>query len=309
MARHLLSESLPAQSQCQLVQSAPSGIFILINTTDSYRYPYLVRGFVGVCTPMSDRQTAAVLVLVSAFVHAAWNLAARAVKGDTAVIAGPLHVAPAMLCFGLAGTRQRTPRTVYVQVGTTWSRVLYTRSLLLLSHAYKIGELAVVYPTARGSSVVFVAVFSRLIIPDQGRMSTLGLIGIGVVVVGVGVMALQDDAALEGGAHKHQAQAPAQAPARAPARAPAWAPARAPGGASQPSVNSASRGLQLAIIDPRPPAPPAPSLMVAARWRPRRRRRRGRRGSGLRAGHSWPSASHSWSGLARQHTLSTTPWG
>ena len=151
----------------------------------------------------SDRETAAVLVLASAFVHAAWNLAARAVKGDTAVmVLGLCTVAPVLLCAGLlaqgAADRTGTRHGAAEDLRAGWHYVLITGVvhaiyLLLLSHAYKIGDLAVVYPTARGSSVVFVALFSRLIIPNQDRMSTLGLIGVAIVVLGVGVMALRDD--------------------------------------------------------------------------------------------------------------------
>ena len=139
----------------------------------------------------TNRQTAAALVLASALIHASWNLAARAVKGDTSVmVLGLCTVAPTLLFVGLMTQSATTNRQRDTLEGLRggWYYVLITGVvhaiyLLLLSHAYKIGDLSVVYPIARGSSVVFVAVFSRLIIPDQDRMSSLGLIGVAVVVV------------------------------------------------------------------------------------------------------------------------------
>ena len=163
----------------------------------------------------TNRQTAAALVLASALIHASWNLAARAVKGDTSVmVLGLCTVAPTLLFVGLMTQSATTNRQRDTLEGLRggWHYVLITGVvhaiyLLLLSHAYKIGDLSVVYPIARGSSVVFVAVFSRLIIPDQDRMSSLGLIGVAVVVIGVGVMGLRDKTGQDDPSHKRQTPA------------------------------------------------------------------------------------------------------
>lgn len=145
-----------------------------------------------------DKRTAATLVLVSAFMHASWNLAARAVKGDTSILVlGVTCAAPAFL--GLALIIQfvvRKHEITYVDdLKAGWVYILVTGIvhalyIILLSHSYKIGDLTIVYPIARGSSVAFVAIFSHLIIPHY-RISTLGSAGIAMVVAGICFMAVK----------------------------------------------------------------------------------------------------------------------
>ena len=155
---------------------------------------------------MGDRQTAALLVLLSAFSHAAWNLAARAVKGETAVmVLGLSTVAPVcLLAANLVqelvqeGASGGSGRDSAAELRTGLPYILITGAVhalyvVLLAHAYKVGDIVVVYPVARGSSVVFVALLSRLFIPDEPPMSALGLVGIAVVVAGVGAMAVKGE--------------------------------------------------------------------------------------------------------------------
>jgi multidrug transporter EmrE-like cation transporter len=68
--------------------------------------------------------------------------------------------------------------------------VVHALYIILLSHSYKIGDLTIVYPIARGSSVAFVAIFSHLIIPHY-RITTLGSAGIAMVVAGICFMAVK----------------------------------------------------------------------------------------------------------------------
>ena len=152
---------------------------------------------------VGERQLASELVLLSSFVHASWNLAARAVKGNTAVLVlGVCGVAPVFLATGaLAQASLADDQPQYArQMEAGWVYLLITGVahavyLLLLAHSYKIGDLSIVYPVSRGSSVVFVAVFSRLIVAHY-TISPVGQIGIVLVLGGIGAMAVKGQSLL-----------------------------------------------------------------------------------------------------------------
>ena len=209
----------------------------------------------------TDREMATVLVLLSALTHGAWNLAARAVKGDTAVLVlGLCTVAPTLLGAALLAQHRTAPQgDSLAQLRAGWFYVLITGVvhalyLLLLSHSYKIGEVGLVYPVARGSSVVFVALLSRLVLPDQERMSALGLVGIAIVVAGVGAMALTGEQLAacccwrRGGAAEGEGGGEGEGGERGAAATPAAASAAAVGAAGDASGPGE---VQLAVIGPR----------------------------------------------------------
>jgi uncharacterized membrane protein len=148
-----------------------------------------------------ERQLASELVLLSSFVHASWNLAARAVKGDTAVLVlGVCAVAPFFLFLGVIAqavlsTQPHAPYLKQLEAG--WMYLLVTGLshslyLLLLAHSYHIGDLSIVYPVARGSSVVFVALVSKFIVPHY-TISEIGHAGIVITLVGIGTMTVKGE--------------------------------------------------------------------------------------------------------------------
>ena len=98
--------------------------------------------------------TALALVLLAAVLHASWNIAAKRAGGDhrftliTSVITSVLWL-PAGLWFGW----QEVPRWGWVEWGVITAsaavHLLYFNALLT---GYRVADLTVVYPLARGSA-------------------------------------------------------------------------------------------------------------------------------------------------------------
>jgi uncharacterized membrane protein len=127
------------------------------------------------------------LALSSAFVHALWNLLlarARDSEAATAValVAGALVFAPVAALTGSVSWAALP----YLAASATLEVVYF----ILLANAYEHGELSMIYPVARGSAPVLVAVFNVVIVG-----ATLhGLTAIGVVVVAAGILLVRGGA-------------------------------------------------------------------------------------------------------------------
>jgi drug/metabolite transporter (DMT)-like permease len=120
------------------------------------------------------------LALSSAFVHALWNLLlarARDSEAATAValIAGTIAFAPvAAITWDLdSGVWP------YLAASATLEIAYFT----LLAAAYDRGELSVVYPVARGSAPLLVALFSVVLLGTA--LHALTVVGIALVAAGV----------------------------------------------------------------------------------------------------------------------------
>src|SRR3954463_3625162 len=120
------------------------------------------------------------LAFSSAFVHALWNLLlarARDSEAATAValIAGTLVFAPvAALTWDI-----HAAALPYLAA----SSVLELGYFALLAAAYDRGELSLVYPVARGSAPVLVAIFSVVFLGTS--LHALTVVGIALVAAGV----------------------------------------------------------------------------------------------------------------------------
>jgi drug/metabolite transporter (DMT)-like permease len=124
------------------------------------------------------------LALSSAFVHALWNLLlarARDSEAATAValIAGSVVFAPvAALTWDLdSGVWP------YLAASATLELAYFT----LLAAAYDRGELSVIYPIARGSAPLLVAVFSVVLLGTSLHALTV----LGVVLVAAGIVCVR----------------------------------------------------------------------------------------------------------------------
>src|SRR3954453_4751217 len=120
------------------------------------------------------------LALSSAFVHASCNLLlahARDSEAATAValIAGTIAFAP------VAAITWRLDSGVWPYLAA--SATLEIAYFALLAAAYDRGELSVVYPVARGSAPLLVALFSVLLLGTA--LHTLTVVGIGLVPTGI----------------------------------------------------------------------------------------------------------------------------
>jgi len=126
------------------------------------------------------------LVLFAAVGHALWNLAARKVAGDMAVL---------WLAFSL-GIFVLVPLCIFiwwqgVPLVLTWpgalcllaTGVFHAAYFALLGRAYEQGEISLVYPIARGSGIGLTAFIAWSLLQED--ISPLGAVGIGLIFAGI----------------------------------------------------------------------------------------------------------------------------
>ena len=103
-----------------------------------------------------------VIVIFSAFIHASWNLATRAIKGDLAVLAsscffGSILLFPAIFFVDYSGNT--------INLGVVYGfisgvvHIVYI-AFVGLMYAHASGNISVVYPIARGTGVCLTAIFA-----------------------------------------------------------------------------------------------------------------------------------------------------
>jgi drug/metabolite transporter (DMT)-like permease len=129
------------------------------------------------------------LVLLAALLHASWNFAAKHAGGDhrftliTSLLTSALWL-PAGLWFGW----QEVPRWGLLEWGVVAAsaavHLLYFNALL---KGYRVGDLTVVYPLARGSGPLLTASAAVLLLGE--RLSLLGAAGVAGVCGGVFLIA------------------------------------------------------------------------------------------------------------------------
>jgi len=137
------------------------------------------------------------LILGSAFIHATWNLLAKRAGGGAAfvwgaAVAGALLYLPITAALGQFQQVQWTWLTVAFLVG---SGVLQTLYFITLQRGYKVGDLSLVYPLARGTGPLFATLGAVLLLGE--RPTLLGLAG-ALLVIG-GVFAISRTAAVASG--------------------------------------------------------------------------------------------------------------
>lgn len=133
--------------------------------------------------------SALALVLLAAALHASWNLAAKHAGGDhrftllTSLLTSVLWL-PAGLWFGW----QEVPRWGALEWGVVAAsaavHLLYFNALL---KGYRVGDLTVVYPLARGSAPLLTALAAVVLLGE--RLSPLAVAGVLGVCGGVFIIA------------------------------------------------------------------------------------------------------------------------
>lgn len=123
------------------------------------------------------------LVLAAALLHAVWNALVK-VNGDRLVVVAVLMFSQSLICLTLL------PFAGLPEAGA-WpyilgSVVLHNGYCLFLVFAYRYGDLSQVYPIARGSAPLIVAVVSALVAGELLRPMAM----LAVVLVTMGVMSL-----------------------------------------------------------------------------------------------------------------------
>jgi drug/metabolite transporter (DMT)-like permease len=146
---------------------------------------------------------ALLLVLVAAVVHASWNLITKRVGGGppfiwlaavlTVVLYGPLALAVVLL------TRPRFDAMALLFLGG--SALLHLAYFLVLQRGYRVGDLSLVYPLARGTGPLLATGAAILLFGE--RPSPLAILG-ALLVLG-GVVGLLGGAQLRHGLQNRQA--------------------------------------------------------------------------------------------------------
>jgi drug/metabolite transporter (DMT)-like permease len=129
------------------------------------------------------------LVLAAAVLHATWNLfAKRAGDGGTAFVwLCAVTMAALYAPFGLVVYLVARPDIGLTQLGfMAGSGVLHLCYFTLLQHGYRVGDLSLVYPLARGTGPMLSTAAAVLILSE--RPTTLALTGAAFVCAGVIVL-------------------------------------------------------------------------------------------------------------------------
>jgi drug/metabolite transporter (DMT)-like permease len=130
--------------------------------------------------------TALSLVLVAAVVHAAWNLAAKRISsGGTQFVwlyytAGAILLLPVTIVLLVVGD-ERPQWSWLLAAGVT--AVLHVAYGVVLQRGYRVGDLSVVYPVARGTGPLLSVLAAVLVLGE--RPGPLGLVGAFLVIAGV----------------------------------------------------------------------------------------------------------------------------
>ena len=124
------------------------------------------------------------LVLGAALIHAVWNASVK-FTGD------PLISVSGITIFGSFAAMLTLPFIGWPEI-TIWpwllvSVLLHTLYLITLSSAYQCGDYSLVYPVARGTAPVFIAIASIFVLNDD--ISNNQWIGIVGIITGVGLYA------------------------------------------------------------------------------------------------------------------------
>ena len=140
-------------------------------------------------------------MLTAAVGHALWNLAARKVAGDIAILwlafaLGSACMLPVCAYFYWQGTPLvwTTPALLCL-LATGAIHAIY---FALLAWAYEHGEISMVYPVARGSGVGLTALAGWVLLSED--ISLLGAAGIGGILCGI--FALGAPALMRGGGRR-----------------------------------------------------------------------------------------------------------
>jgi len=131
------------------------------------------------------------LVLISAVAHATWNFFAKRAEGGPAFVwlfdfVSTLLYAPLALIVVLRPHEALTPLGYVFIIG---SAVLHLAYFLMLQQGYRIGDLSLVYPLARGTGPMLSASAAILFFGERpGPLAIAGaaLIGVGTFVLAGG---------------------------------------------------------------------------------------------------------------------------
>ncbi len=125
---------------------------------------------------------ALLLVLVAALLHALWNLFAKYADDSSAFMWWGVTVGA--IWYGLWVSTQSSLALPWEIVGVFLVSVaMEVAYVWLITRGYAAGDLSQVYPIARGSPPLLIALWSALFISE--RLPVMGYVGIALLIVGV----------------------------------------------------------------------------------------------------------------------------
>ncbi len=131
---------------------------------------------------------AIILVLSAAVLHATWNYLAKRTYGGIPLVwlygtlASLIYLPLVVILFLTTTVPLGAPQIIAVLV----SSVLQLAYFLLLTKAYQVGDLSLVYPLARGTGPMISTLFAVLLFGE--RPSTLAFIGALFIALGIFVL-------------------------------------------------------------------------------------------------------------------------
>lgn len=127
------------------------------------------------------------LVFLAAILHAAWNLASKFVSGDSGDFVFSHRLVAAVLyapwVFYILVDSYDKYLDIWVISFIGLSSILRLVYSICLQHGYKIADLSVVYPTARGAGVLLAALGAFFILDEA--VTAAVVFGISLVVLGI----------------------------------------------------------------------------------------------------------------------------
>jgi drug/metabolite transporter (DMT)-like permease len=130
------------------------------------------------------------IVLFAAVLHASWNALVKA-AGDRA-----LTLAAVAGMHAVVGVVLLAVSTDHLAVG--WPSIIISTIVhyfyyFLMFQAYRLGDLSQVYPISRGMAPALVASGTYVLIGET--LPATGIVGLGLVTIGIGLLAIQRGAA------------------------------------------------------------------------------------------------------------------
>ncbi|WP_290056590.1 DMT family transporter [Amycolatopsis solani] len=130
--------------------------------------------------------TALSLVLVAAVVHAAWNLAAKRISSGGTQFVWLYYTVSAVALLPITAVQlvfeADRPQWSWLLAAVVTS-VLHIAYGVVLQRGYRVGDLSVVYPVARGTGPLLSVLAAVLVLGE--RPGWLGLLGAFLVIAGV----------------------------------------------------------------------------------------------------------------------------
>jgi drug/metabolite transporter (DMT)-like permease len=128
---------------------------------------------------------ALLLVLISAVLHATWNYFAKRTNGEVTFVwlynvVALIAYAPLLIIFYLW---QRPTLSWIGLVFIIGSGVLQLAYFVLLQNGYRVGDLSLVYPLARGTGPLLATIVAIVLFGE--RPTLIALAGVALIVVGV----------------------------------------------------------------------------------------------------------------------------